>query len=229
MRIFVWLVVVVLLVAATGLYRGDFTILRWVVFLAGIVLIYTAYRSKKFYWLFVFAVLAVLFNPIIPVYLKNINVWRIIDLITAAVFGIFLWRYYDYYGKGYRFEDYVASLFPADYWTITDRTRDFSKVLNRSVESDSNPDFTFRHVKTGKVFAVECKYRSYFFRGGIEWNKRKGESYRVYGRSHNIPVFVAIGIGGSPKNPAELFFVPLEKLNDFPYQIIPKENLIPFN
>jgi len=228
LRIFVWVVVAVLLVAAAGFYRGDFMILRWVVSIAGIILIYTTFISRKFYWLTAFIIAVIVFNPIVPLYLKNIGAWRIIDAAAAVLFGIFLWRYYDYYGKGYSFEYYIASLFPAGSWTVMDKTRDFSKALKRSVESDSNPDFTFRHIKTGKVFAVECKYRSYFFKGGIDWDKRKGDNYRIYGKSRGIPVFVAIGVGGNPKNPLELFFVPLEKLNNFSYQIIPKEELALF-
>jgi len=94
------------------------------------------------------------FNPIIPLYLKSINAWRIIDLMAALAFGVFLWRYYDYYGKGYQFENYIASLFPTNVWVIADKTRDFSRILKRPVESDTHPDFTFRHIKTGKIFAV---------------------------------------------------------------------------
>ena len=225
LRIFTWGVAIILLVASAGLYRGDFTILRWVVSMAGIILAYTAYRSKKYYWLFVFIVAAAVFNPIIPLYLRSISAWRVIDLIAAIAFGVFLWRYYDYYGKGYQFENYIASLFPTNVWVIADKTRDFSRILKRPVESDTHPDFTFRHIKTGKIFAVECKYRSYFYKGGVEWDKRKGENYAMYSRKHKLPVFVAIGVGRSSKNPERLFFCPLEAFNNSRYPIIREEEL----
>src|SRR3989344_5303921 len=122
LRIFTWGVAIILLVASAGLYRGDFTILRWVVSMAGIILAYTAYRSKKYYWLFVFIVAAAVFNPIIPLYLRSISAWRVIDLIAAIAFGVFLWRYYDYYGKGYQFENYIASLFPTYSNVLWNRT-----------------------------------------------------------------------------------------------------------
>lgn len=224
-RILTWLIIATLLVAAAGLYQGDFTVLRWLVSLTGIVLIYTAYRSRKIYWILAFIGAIILFNPIVPIYLRNVEIWRILDLIVAAVFGVFLWLYYDTFRKGYRFESYVASLFPGDIWVIVDKTRDFSKVLKRVVESDINPDFTFRHIGTGEVLAVECKYRSYFFRGGLDWDKRKGENYKAYGRKHGVPVFVAIGIGGRPKKPKRLFFCPLEKLNDSRHPVIREEEL----
>ncbi len=228
LRVLIWGVIIILLAASVGLYQGDFAILRWAVSLSGIALAYTVYQSRKFYWLFVFIVAIIIFNPIIPLYLYSMNIWRVIDFMTAIIFGTFLWRYYDYYGKGYQFEKYIALLFPTDIWVIVDKTRDFSKVLKRRVESDTNPDFTFRHIKTGKMLAVECKYRSYFYKGGIEWDKRKGKNYRIYGESHKLPVFVAIGIGGSPKNPKQLFFCPLNRFNDSYYQIIAEGELRQF-
>src|SRR3989338_4757855 len=128
MRILSWIVIVVLLVAAAGLYRGDFAILRWLVSLTGIALIYTAYRSRKIYWILGFAAAIILFNPVVPIYFHNVKVWRVLDLAVAIVFGAFFWLYYDTFGKGYRFECYIASLFPNDHWVILDKTRDFSKV-----------------------------------------------------------------------------------------------------
>lgn len=228
LRILIWGVVIILLVASAGLYQGNFAILRWAVSLSGVALAYTVYQSRKFYWLFVFIAAIIIFNPIIPLHLYSVNIWRVIDLITAVAFGTFLWSYYNYYRKGYQFEKYIALLFPTDIWVIVDKTRDFSKVLKRRVESDTNPDFTFRHIKTDRIFAVECKYRSYFYKGGVEWDKRKGENYRIYSRRHGLPVFVAIGIGGSPKSPKRLFFCPLDRLNNSRYQIIMEEELRQF-
>src|SRR3989344_3113998 len=63
------------------------------------------------------------------------------------------------YKKGIRFEDYVAGLFPEPGFVIQNRSRDVSKFMNRMVESDMHPDFVFRNQKTGKSFAVECKWR----------------------------------------------------------------------
>ncbi|MBI2355706.1 MAG: hypothetical protein HYV13_00685 [Candidatus Doudnabacteria bacterium] len=227
-RILIWIVIITLLVAAAGLYRGDFGILRWLVSLAGIVLSFIAYRSRKIYWILGFIGAVILFNPVVPIYLHNAKIWQVLDLVVAIVFGVFLWLYYDTFGKGYKFESHVASLFPRDIWVVVDKTRDFSKILKRTVESDSNPDFTFRHIGTGKILAVECKYRSYFFKGGIDWDKRKGENYREYGRKQGMSVFVVIGVGGSPKKPARLFFCPLERLNDSRYSIIREEELRQF-
>ncbi|MBA7475937.1 hypothetical protein ES705_08742 [subsurface metagenome] len=49
--------------------------------------IWYAYRVRKFLWLWVFSAIAVLFNPIIPIYLKK-DVWIGIDLAVIIVFLI---------------------------------------------------------------------------------------------------------------------------------------------
>lgn len=220
--------VAILAFAAAGLYSGSFMILRIATFLAAAAFANLAYRSKQIPWLCVFVAIMVVFNPFIPFSLNNVTIWRVIDVVVVLLFGTFFWRYYDRYGKGHRFEDYVAALFPPHHWVVVDRTRDFSKSLGRFVESDTNPDFMFRDVKTGKAFAVECKFRSYLYKGGISWDREKGERYHAYGAKHAAPVFVAIGLGGSPKKPERLFMCPLEKLNNFANPVVPMEEFAPF-
>ncbi len=161
------------------------------------------------------------------------EVWRGVDIFVIVAFSVFLWRYYSVYKKGLQFERYISFLFPHNIWVIADRTKDSSKKLGRLVESDTNPDFTFRHIATGKTIAVECKFHSYFYKGkygdfGTWWRKEQGERYRAYGAEHKIPVFVAIGIGGDAKNPQRLFFCPLEKLNNAPHEFITENDLKQF-
>ena len=64
-----------------------------------------------------------------------------------------------------------------------------------------NPDFLFRNQKTGKSFAVECKWRGKWAQNkngeiGLWWNRTQGERYTAYGKESEIPVFIAIGISG---------------------------------
>ena len=42
----------------------------------------------------------------------------------------------------------------------------------------------------------------------------RGARYNAYSRSNRIPVFVVVGVGGSPKNPETMFCIPL---NDAKY------------
>ena len=206
-----WVTVVVLIIAAAGWYKGSFDLLRWLVSLVAIILALTTYYGKKNIWFLFFSVTAITFNPIIPLHF-NFLIWRILDAVVAALIGFFLWHYYDYYGKGYRFEDYISSLFSTNHWIIVDKTRDFSKKFGRIVESDSNPDFTFRYLSSGKVLAVECKFRSYFYKGGIDWGRRKAGNYLEFSQKNNLPVFIIFGVGNTPQNPGRMFCIPLNKI-----------------
>lgn len=232
-RFFIFGTILILMLATLNLYSGGFDVLRWAVFASSLALIHVSNRSCTVGWIIIFAAIAIIFNPFYQFLHLTKEVWRGADVFVIMVFSVFFWRYYGLYKKGLRFERYVSSLFPNNIWVIADRTKDSSKKLGRLVESDANPDFTFRNIETGKKIAVECKYHSYFYKGkygdfGTWWRKEQGERYRTYGTKHQIPVFVAVGIGGSPKNPRRLFFVPLEKLNNVPYGFITENNLKQF-
>jgi hypothetical protein len=84
---------IVLLIAAAFLFLalfdgwsyGFFTLLRFVIFASSVYVALKAYKSQKEKWVWVFAFIAVLFNPFIPIHL-NREVWTIIDLAV----GVFL-------------------------------------------------------------------------------------------------------------------------------------------
>ena len=161
--------------------------------------------------------LGLLFNPVVSVHLPR-HIWVIIDILSLAGIVYFTYWATNPYWKGTRFEQYVSTLFPEPEFVIHDRTRDVSKFLNRRVESDSHPDFVFRNQKTGKPFAVECKWRGRWAQGksgelGLWWNLAQGERYLAYEKESGIPVFVAFGIGGSPEKPNEVYFLELDRLH----------------
>ena len=124
------------------------------------------------------------------------------------------------YQKGTDFEKYVAGLFTrrSDYFAISDWTRDnHDKSKGIYVESNTNPDLVIRYKPTNEKFAVECKYRSGFYRSQkingpvVKWAAPDQiKRYNAYSRSNRIPVFVVVGVGGSPKKPATMFCIPLK-------------------
>jgi len=64
-----------------------FQILRWVVM--GVA-IYNAYRANelgKTQWVFVMGVIAILFNPLFPIYFQK-ETWVVLDLITSVLMFI---------------------------------------------------------------------------------------------------------------------------------------------
>lgn len=73
-----------LLIAILPLPYGYYTFLRLVVFGGGLSLAYQLYEQKHPNWSVVMAILAVLFNPLIPVYLSR-EAWLPIDVVSAGL------------------------------------------------------------------------------------------------------------------------------------------------
>lgn len=74
--------------------RDFYTLLRWVCCAVFAYSAFTAFQMKRAAWAWIFAILAVLFNPLAPVYLQR-TTWQVIDwgaigAIIAA--GIVFWR-----------------------------------------------------------------------------------------------------------------------------------------
>jgi len=79
------LIAAVMLFAALGRHAYDYyTLLRWI---ACGVCAYTAFQAvlmKKFGWLFVFVIAAIVLNPISPLRLKR-GTWGIVDAAAAVL------------------------------------------------------------------------------------------------------------------------------------------------
>lgn len=62
-----------------------YTLLRWIICLTSIYTAYGFFKSKLTGWSIVFGTIAVIFNPLIPVYL-NKSSWVGIDFISSILF-----------------------------------------------------------------------------------------------------------------------------------------------
>lgn len=115
--------------------------------------------------------------------------------------------------KGESFEHFVLDRFEDKEFAIVEMTHKFAGPGYRYVESDLNPDFTLRHRATDIVFAVEAKYRSNLVENDmLEWcNEEQLVRYNIFSIERSIPVYIIIGLGGSPDFPGELFLIPLEE------------------
>lgn len=123
--------------------------------------------------------------------------------------------------KGDMFEQYVVDLFGRQkkYFAIHDWTRDVDcKQAGTYVESNQNPDLIIRYKPKDEKFAVECKWRK-----GLYHNKKFNEPmlgwaspekikrYNKYSKDNKIPVFIFIGLGGTPDDPNTTFCIPLKE------------------
>lgn len=78
---------ILLFVALTRLPIGYFKFLRWVVCVAALYSAYVSYykNEKINFGVWLFCLVALLFNPLIPFYLDKSS-WQIIDLATGIIF-----------------------------------------------------------------------------------------------------------------------------------------------
>lgn len=110
---------------------------------------------------------------------------------------------------GQKFEDYTRKkIFVENYYELIKRTADFNTNKKDYELSSLDPDFTLRDRLTKKTFYVECKFRSGFYNGKIEWtNPKQLERYRNCHKQ--FPVFVLIGFGEDPSYPDGLTLIPM--------------------
>lgn len=78
---------VLLFVALTNQQIGYYKFLRWVVFATSIYTLYISYnkREQMNFGVWLFGIIALLFNPIIPFYLGK-NSWQVTDLVIGIIF-----------------------------------------------------------------------------------------------------------------------------------------------
>jgi hypothetical protein len=118
----------------------------------------------------------------------------------------------DSFVVGLRFEDYVEKLFSEKYFSVVEKTHSTETNKERYVESSMNPDFVFKYIPSGEMFAVECKYRSGLNGGMLDWtNPKQLKRYRKFSQEREIPVFIVIGLGGEDDEPGEMFNIPLNE------------------
>jgi len=123
-----------------------------------------------------------------------------------------------YKEKGNTFEAYIVKKFDRRYFTLI-HWRSDKGTKGVYAESNKYPDlvFEFKVRQSQQYFAIECKWRQEWYKGGINWaNEHQIANYREYAQRNNMPVFVVIGVNGMPEKPQNLFIIPLNRLK-YPY------------
>ena len=121
----------------------------------------------------------------------------------------------DYNKKnGHDFEKYIVGRFDRKYFKILEWAGD-KYVAGNYAKTTIQPDilFEFKLKDNKEEFSVECKWRSKFYKNGIELGTAEQiKRYKEFEREKNIPVFIALGVGGKGKSPEQVFFIPLKKI-----------------
>lgn len=113
---------------------------------------------------------------------------------------------------GESFENYIRKkIFTEKYYELLQRTYGYN-VKSKNFVHSSNPDFKLRDRRTLKTFYAEAKYRKYFFKGKVTWcTEEQLNRYRQCNRE--APVFIILGVGGTPNHPKFIFIIPLRVAN----------------
>jgi hypothetical protein len=116
--------------------------------------------------------------------------------------------------KGREFEYFVLDRFNQRFFTLLEWQGDKSHN-GRYALSNMNPDMVFRFKSSMHCihFAVECKWRKDTTNGLIEWARDyQLDNYKNFANQRRMPVFIILGIGGSPANPESVFIMPINEI-----------------
>lgn len=75
-----------LLLTFASLPIGYYTFLRILVTIGAGVIVFDEFKKGMGFWTVIFGLVAILFNPIIPVYLGSKSAWLPIDIVVAILF-----------------------------------------------------------------------------------------------------------------------------------------------
>jgi hypothetical protein len=117
----------------------------------------------------------------------------------------------DTFRKGEEFESYVRKyILPKDKYSLLDKTHNYLANKDDFIDRTKEPDFKFKSAN-GMTFFLEAKYRSKYFKGAIEWCKSY-QLRRYQNINEHTPIYIVIGVGQEPSNPAQLFLIPLKDI-----------------
>ena len=66
--------------------------LRWTTAIASFYLAYLAYENQRVGWTRTFAIIGILFNPVVPFYLER-EAWQFFNLVIAIIYFVSLFKF----------------------------------------------------------------------------------------------------------------------------------------
>ncbi len=121
------------------------------------------------------------------------------------------------FGKNLVFEKFILqNLFPQQYYSMIDSASDYLS----KVDNFHRPDFILRDSSSGFEFYIRCKYHHALISNSFRFNKSLQADQSVYFTEK--PIFLVLGLGGSPDSPNEIYF---SDFNDCPNEHLLKRHL----
>lgn len=90
-----WLCIAIILLMLGALGQHPYSyyqFLRWATAICSFYLAYLAYENKKNSWVWIFAIIGILFNPIKPFYLAR-ETWQLYNLVVAVVYFVSIFKF----------------------------------------------------------------------------------------------------------------------------------------
>lgn len=116
--------------------------------------------------------------------------------------------------NGDDFEKFIVQKFKQQYFNIKEWAGD-KYVNGMYAETTLQPDLLLSFNMKGQsiAFSVECKWKQNYYKNGIEFaSEAQLKRYKAFQQKRNIPVFIAIGVGGSAAIPDALYILPLQEV-----------------
>lgn len=120
--------------------------------------------------------------------------------------------------KGKLFEDYIANCFnDSDKFNLIRENQSTMSNDTIATTSNRNPDFKITQRFSDDFYVtywVECTYRTKPSNVEVELKDYQLQRYRRVQRDTHFKVMLAIGTGGTPNVPDEVFVIPLDSVNN---------------
>jgi hypothetical protein len=88
MRAYFFICSALLFIGLADLPMGYFTLLRICICIGAVIALLDEYKTDINFWVIAFGLTAIVFNPIIPIYLGDKQAWIIPDLLAGVLFAI---------------------------------------------------------------------------------------------------------------------------------------------
>jgi len=86
------LVIILLMIGAFGNNPyAYYQFLRWATTVASFYLAFVAYDTGRNDWAWIFVIIGILFNPIVPFYLKR-ETWHFFNLVVAIIYFVSIFK-----------------------------------------------------------------------------------------------------------------------------------------
>lgn len=93
MRLLLLITAVLLFLGMFNLPIGYYTFLRIAVTIAAVLLVVGEYKDGLSLWTIIFGAIAILFNPLTPVYLNSKSAWSMIDFWCGVLFLVAFYKH----------------------------------------------------------------------------------------------------------------------------------------